>query len=88
MALTALVVLVVLVALPEVLLSRLSRPSRTRVLAHPRVRAAVVAALLAPLAACSSSGPSDTSVTKAKPSPDDRPVTVTVTPAGAKAPAA
>ncbi|NEE54843.1 L,D-transpeptidase, partial [Streptomyces sp. SID8455] len=68
-------------------MSRLSRPSRTRVLAHPRVRAAVVAALLAPLAACSSSGPSDTSVTKAKPSPDDRPVTVTVTPAGAKAPA-
>ncbi|SCK42817.1 Lipoprotein-anchoring transpeptidase ErfK/SrfK [Streptomyces sp. ScaeMP-e48] len=82
MALTA---LVVLVALPEVLLSRLSRLSRTRVLAHPRVRAALVAALLSPLAACSSSAPSDTSVAKVTPSPDDRPVTVTVTPAGAKA---
>ncbi|MFW3473979.1 Ig-like domain-containing protein [Streptomyces microflavus] len=54
---------------------------RTRVLAHPRVRAALVAALLAPLAACSSSAPSDTSVAKVTPSPDDRPVT----PAGAKA---
>ncbi|MEU0162446.1 Ig-like domain-containing protein [Streptomyces sp. NPDC006261] len=59
--------------------------SRIRVLAHARARAAVVAALLAPLAACSSSASPGAPVTKVTPSPDDRPVTVAVTPAGAKA---
>lgn len=69
--------------------------SRIRVLAHARVRTAVVAsamvALLAPLAACSSSaspgassGAPDTKVT---PGADDRPVTVTVTPTGEQVPA-
>lgn len=61
--------------------------SRIRVLAHARVRAAVVAALLAPLAACSPGASPIAPVTEVTPSPVDRPVTVTVTPAGAKAPA-
>ncbi|MEU8564625.1 Ig-like domain-containing protein [Streptomyces cyaneofuscatus] len=59
--------------------------SRIRVLAHARVRAAVVAALLAPLAACSPAASPGAPVTEVTPSPDDRPVTVTVTHAGAKA---
>ncbi len=68
--------------------------SRTRVLAHARVRAAVVAAaaaaLLTPLAACSSGGSSGSpgsSDAREKPDADDRPVTVTVTPSGEKVPA-
>ncbi|MFD3651149.1 Ig-like domain-containing protein [Streptomyces cyaneofuscatus] len=61
--------------------------SRIRVLAHARVRAAVVAALLVPLAACSPAASPGAPVTEVTPSPDDRPVTVTVTPAGATAPA-
>ena len=68
---------------------------RTRVLAHARVRAAVVAAataaLLAPLAACSSSGasgaPGAGADTKVTPGADDRPVKVTVTPTGERVPA-
>jgi lipoprotein-anchoring transpeptidase ErfK/SrfK len=60
---------------------------RTRVLAHARVRAAAVAALLAPLAACSSSGSTGAPDTKVTPSADDRPVTVTVTPTGERVPA-
>lgn len=59
---------------------------RTRVLAHARVRATVmttaVAALLIPLAACSAGGSTGAPHTKMKPNADDRPVTVTVTPAG------
>lgn len=71
----------------------MSRLPRTRVLAHARVRAAVVAAataaLLAPLAACSSSGSAGAQDTKpdAKPGAADRPVTVTVTPTGEQVPA-
>lgn len=71
----------------------MSRLPRTRVLAHARVRAAVVAAattaLLTPLAACSSSGSSGAQDTKpdAKPGAADRPVTVTVTPTGEQVPA-
>ncbi|MFG2343721.1 L,D-transpeptidase [Streptomyces phaeochromogenes] len=65
----------------------MSRSPRTRVLAHARVRAAVVAAataaLLAPLAACTS----DTGTPGTKPGADDRPVTVTVTPTGERVPA-
>ncbi|TXS42166.1 hypothetical protein EAO75_33835 [Streptomyces sp. uw30] len=65
--------------------------SRTRVLAHARVRAVVVtaatAALLAPLAACSSSGSPSAPDNKVKPSADDRPVTVTVSPSGERVPA-
>ncbi|CCK28700.1 ErfK/YbiS/YcfS/YnhG family protein [Streptomyces davaonensis JCM 4913] len=58
--------------------------SRIRVRTH--VRAAVVAALLTPLAACSSNGsPGDSGADKEK--PDDRPVTVTVTPEGKQVPA-
>jgi lipoprotein-anchoring transpeptidase ErfK/SrfK len=56
--------------------------SRTRALAHNRVRAAVVAALLAPLAACSSTSSGGASDTEVTPKADDRPVTVTVTPEG------
>lgn len=61
--------------------------SRTHVLASARVRAAVVAALLTPLAACSSSGSTDAPDTKVKPSAEERPVTVTVTPTGERVPA-
>lgn len=65
--------------------------SRTRVLAHVahvRVRAAVAAALLASLAACSSSAsPGAAPDGEEKPSADDRPVTVTVTPTGEQVPA-
>ncbi|WAZ23005.1 Ig-like domain-containing protein [Streptomyces cinnabarinus] len=60
--------------------------SRPRVLAHARVRATVVAALLVPLAACSSNGSSG-GPGSAKEKPDDRPVTVTVTPEGKQVPA-
>ncbi|MFF4270345.1 Ig-like domain-containing protein [Streptomyces sp. NPDC001536] len=56
--------------------------SRTRVLASARVRATVVAALLAPLAACSSTSSPGASDTEVTPKADDRPVTVTVTPTG------
>ncbi|GAA3907966.1 Ig-like domain-containing protein [Streptomyces lacrimifluminis] len=65
----------------------MSRSSRTHVLARPRVRAAVVAALLAPLAACSSSASPTVPDAKATPRPSDRPVTVTVTPTGERVPA-
>ncbi|GHH54756.1 lipoprotein-anchoring transpeptidase ErfK/SrfK [Streptomyces umbrinus] len=73
----------------------MSRLPRTRVLAHARVRAAVVAAataaLLAPLAACTSSGSADGpgagADNKVKPGADDRPVEVTVTPKGERVPA-
>ncbi|MFE6175282.1 Ig-like domain-containing protein [Streptomyces sp. NPDC056464] len=61
--------------------------SRTRVLTHARVRATVVAALLASLAACSSSGSPSAPDGKVKPSAADRPVTVTVTPTGEGVPA-
>ncbi|MFD9438140.1 Ig-like domain-containing protein [Streptomyces sp. NPDC060006] len=61
--------------------------SRTRVLAHARLRTAVVAALLAPLAACSSSTSPGTSDAKGTPGAADRPVTVTVTPTGDRVPA-
>ncbi|GAB2958639.1 Ig-like domain-containing protein [Streptomyces pseudoechinosporeus] len=62
--------------------------SRTCVLAHARVRATIAAALLASLAACSSSAsPSAAPDTKEKPSADDRPVAVTVTPTGEQVPA-
>lgn len=70
--------------------------SRTRALAQARVRATVVAtalaALLTPLAACSSSGSSgpagssDSSDAEGK-GAADRPVTVTVTPKGSNVPA-
>ncbi|WLW58505.1 L,D-transpeptidase [Streptomyces sp. SX92] len=46
-----------------------------------------VAALLVPLAACSSGGSTGGTGTKVKPKADDRPVTVTVTPAGKRVPA-
>nr|WP_308280456.1 Ig-like domain-containing protein [Streptomyces lincolnensis] len=46
-----------------------------------------VAALLVPLAACSSGGSTGATGTKVKPKADDRPVTVTVTPAGKRVPA-
>ncbi|MCX5605608.1 Ig-like domain-containing protein [Streptomyces phaeochromogenes] len=69
----------------------MSRSPRTRVLAHARVRAAVVAAataaLLAPLAACTSNTSDPGTETDAKPRADDRPVEVTVTPAGERVPA-
>ncbi|MFI5808247.1 Ig-like domain-containing protein [Streptomyces sp. NPDC051561] len=61
--------------------------SRTRALAHARVRAAVAAALLAPLAACSSGGSSAAPAAKVTPSAADRPVAVTVTPTGKQVPA-
>ncbi|MFE5816185.1 Ig-like domain-containing protein [Streptomyces sp. NPDC056479] len=61
--------------------------SRTRVLTHARVRATVVAALLASLAACSSSGSPSAPDGKVKPRAADRPVTVTVTPTGERVPA-
>ncbi|MEU2068825.1 L,D-transpeptidase [Streptomyces anulatus] len=60
----------------------MSRSSRTPVRIRARVRATVAAALLAPLAACSSSAPPGAPVAEVTPSPDDRPVTVSVTPAG------
>lgn len=65
----------------------MSRSSRTPVLIHARVRAVVAAALLAPLAACSSSATPGAPVAEVTPSPDDRPVTVSVTPMGKKTPA-
>ncbi|MGW3936100.1 L,D-transpeptidase [Streptomyces phaeochromogenes] len=69
----------------------MSRSPRTRVLAHARVRATVVAAataaLLAPLAACTSNTGDPGTETDAKPRADDRPVEVTVTPAGERVPA-
>ncbi len=65
----------------------MSRSSRIPVLIQARVRAAVVAALVAPLAACSSSASPSAPVAEAKPSPDDRPVTVSVTPVGKEVPA-
>ncbi|ELS54972.1 putative ErfK/YbiS/YcfS/YnhG family protein [Streptomyces viridochromogenes Tue57] len=46
-----------------------------------------MAALLAPLAACSSSASTGAPDTEVKPSADDRPVTVTVTPKGQRVPA-
>ncbi|WP_329161715.1 Ig-like domain-containing protein [Streptomyces anulatus] len=60
----------------------MSRSSRTPVRIRAHVRAAVAAALLAPLAACSSSASPAAPVAEVTPSPDDRPVTVSVTPAG------
>ncbi|MEU6953070.1 Ig-like domain-containing protein [Streptomyces sp. NPDC045714] len=60
----------------------MSRSSRTPARIRARVRATVAAALLAPLAACSSSAPPGAPVAEVTPSPDDRPVTVSVTPAG------
>ncbi|MGC5531269.1 Ig-like domain-containing protein [Streptomyces sp. SR-10] len=60
----------------------MSRSSRTPVRIRARVRAAVAAALLAPLSACSSSAPPGAPVAEVTPSPEDRPVTVSVTPAG------
>lgn len=68
-------------------MSRIRVLPRSRVLAPARVRAAVVAALLVPLAACSSNGSPGSSDTDAKPNADDRPVTVTVTPTGQRVPA-
>ncbi|MFD3596848.1 Ig-like domain-containing protein [Streptomyces sp. NPDC058656] len=69
----------------------MSRSSRTRVLAHARVRATVVAAataaLLAPLAACTSTAGAPGTEADAKRGADDRPVTVTVTPKGERVPA-
>lgn len=69
----------------------MSRSPRTRVLAHARVRAAVVAAataaLLAPLAACTSNTGDPGTKPDAKPRADDRPVEVAVTPAGERVPA-
>lgn len=69
----------------------MSRLSRTRVLAQARVRATVVAAataaLLAPLAACSSNTDAPGTRPDAKPGADDRPVKVTVTPTGEQVPA-
>ena len=56
--------------------------SRTRALAHSRVRAAVVAALLTPLAACSSASSGGAPDARVTPRADDRPVKVTVTPEG------
>ena len=68
--------------------SRSFRSSRrTRVLDAARVRAAVVAALLVPLAACSSGGSSSAPDAKGAPRADDRPVTVNVTPTGERVPA-
>ncbi|MFC8372393.1 Ig-like domain-containing protein [Streptomyces sp. NPDC057239] len=58
---------------------------RTRVFAHAPIRAAVAAALLAPLAACSPGSPPAASDTPRTGKPDDRPVTVTVTPEGRQA---
>ncbi|MER6563054.1 Ig-like domain-containing protein [Streptomyces sp. NPDC001027] len=57
---------------------------RIRALAHARVRAAVVAALLTPLAACSSGAGPGGSDAKGASGAADRPVTVTVTPKGTK----
>ncbi|MDG9685944.1 Ig-like domain-containing protein [Streptomyces sp. DH18] len=65
----------------------MSRLSRTPVRIRARVRAAVAAALLAPLAACSSSASPAAPVAEVTPSPDDRPVTVSVTPTGKQVPA-
>ncbi|WP_318196563.1 L,D-transpeptidase [Streptomyces sp. MCL20-2] len=65
----------------------MSRSSHIPVHIHARVRAAVVAALVAPLAACSSSASSGGPAAEATPSPDDRPVTVSVTPTGKQIPA-
>ncbi|MFI9150276.1 Ig-like domain-containing protein [Streptomyces sp. NPDC053367] len=59
---------------------------RTHVFAHTRVRAAVAAALLAPLAACSSGGSPTASDPKPARSADDRPVQVTVIPTGLRVP--
>ncbi|MGW4027322.1 L,D-transpeptidase family protein [Streptomyces sp. NPDC005009] len=58
---------------------------RTRVFTHAPIRAAVAAALLAPLAACSTGSPPAASDTPRAGKPDDRPVTVTVTPEGRQA---
>ncbi|MFI1504897.1 Ig-like domain-containing protein [Streptomyces sp. NPDC020597] len=60
---------------------------RIRALAHARVRAAVVAALLTSLAACSSGAGPGRSDDKGPSGAADRPVTVTVTPKGTKVPA-
>ncbi|MDX3309211.1 Ig-like domain-containing protein [Streptomyces sp. ME08-AFT2] len=64
---------------------------RIRVFAHARVRAAavaaVVAALLTPLTACSSNGGPSGPDAKGPSGAADRPVTVTVTPTGTKVPA-
>lgn len=65
----------------------MSRSSHIPVHIHARVRAAVVAALVAPLAACSSSASSGPPAAEATASPDDRPVTVSVTPTGKQVPA-
>ncbi|MER6346483.1 L,D-transpeptidase [Streptomyces sp. NPDC001595] len=58
---------------------------RTRVFTHAPIRAAVAAALLAPLAACSSSASPTASDAPRTQRTDDRPVTVTVTPEGRQA---
>ncbi len=58
---------------------------RTRVFAHAPIRAAVAAALLAPLAACSTGSPQTAPDASRTGKPDDRPVTVTVTPEGRQA---
>ncbi|MFY0512532.1 Ig-like domain-containing protein [Streptomyces anulatus] len=60
----------------------MSRSSHTPARIRARVRAAVAAALLAPLAACSSSASPAAPVAEVTPRPDDRPVTVSVTPTG------
>ncbi|MDX5565972.1 Ig-like domain-containing protein [Streptomyces sp. ID05-04B] len=57
---------------------------RIRVLAHARVRAAVVAALLAPLAACSASADPSGPDAKGSSGTPGRPVAITVTPTGTK----
>ncbi|NEC17264.1 L,D-transpeptidase [Streptomyces parvus] len=65
----------------------MSRPSHIPVRIHARFRAAAVAVLVAPLAACSSTASSGAPAAEATPSLDDRPVTVSVTPTGKQAPA-
>ncbi|MCQ1580763.1 L,D-transpeptidase [Streptomyces parvus] len=62
-------------------------PVRIHARIHARFRAAAVAVLVTPLAACSSSPSSGAPAAAATPSPDDRPVTVSVTPTGKQAPA-
>lgn len=63
----------------------MSRSSRTPARIRARVRAVVAAALLAPLAACSSSAPPGAPAVEVTARPGDRPVTVSVTPAGKQA---
>ncbi|MGW5637264.1 Ig-like domain-containing protein, partial [Streptomyces sp. NPDC003832] len=60
---------------------------RIRISPHARLRAAAVAVLLAPLAACSSGASPDRADGKPSGDADGRPVTVTVTPSGKQVPA-